>query len=161
MRRLVIGDSSCEAEPMALTPATTVSLHGSVPIPLLGFGVFPALRKSAESDGGEKVPVRVASVEQRPDVEGSEPTESEGDPLDAFDEVGDRFGGPVGESASMPGHDLVVPAEQGAAEGAHLDREGGVLEVLCEAGHELVGEVGVADGVDLADDFFGVPGGLD
>jgi diketogulonate reductase-like aldo/keto reductase len=40
MRRLVIGDSSCEAEPMALTPATTVSLHGSVPIPLLGFGVF-------------------------------------------------------------------------------------------------------------------------
>ena len=61
----------------------------------------------------------------------------------------------------MPCRDLGAPAGDRAPEALDLGRAGVVLEIDAELGHELDGEVGVADLVDRADDFFGVPGQAD
>ena len=44
-----------------------------------------------------------------------EAAESEGGAFDAFDEVVDRFGGPVRDTGVVPVGDLGVPAGQSAA----------------------------------------------
>ena len=61
----------------------------------------------------------------------------------------------------MPCRDLGAPAGDRAPEALDLGRAGVVLEIDAELGHELDGEVGVADLVDRADDFFGGPGQAD
>jgi hypothetical protein len=61
----------------------------------------------------------------------------------------------------VPGCDLVLPADEGAPQRAHLERTGLVLEVPAEAFDEVHGEVGVVVVVDAADDLLGVPGGAD
>ncbi len=60
----------------------------------------------------------------------------------------------------MPGGDLGVPADDGAAELVDLGRAVVVLEIVAEAQHVLVGEAGV-DVVDASDGLFGVPCGAD
>ncbi len=69
--------------------------------------------------------------------------------------------GPFDTRGLVPGDDLGVPASQGAAQGVDFGGTRVVLEVFSELGDEPAGEVGVVDGVDLTDHFFGVPGGLD
>jgi hypothetical protein len=72
-----------------------------------------------------------------------EAAEAEADALDPLDEVVHRLGGPVAHPSAVPGDDLVPPAEQGAAEGVHLDRAALVLQVLTQ----LVDELGVDSGL--------------
>jgi hypothetical protein len=59
---------------------------------------------------------------------------------------------------SVPGGDLISPANDGAAEPAYFGRTGSVLEVVAKPVDELDGQVGVVVVIDAADDFFGVPG---
>ena len=66
-------------------------------------------------------------VEQRPDPVVGEPSETEGD---AFDEVVDCFGGPVGDPGLVPVGDLVMPTTQGAAQPGQLRWTVSVGEVL-------------------------------
>jgi hypothetical protein len=56
----------------------------------------------------------------------------------------------------VPGHDLVVPAVQPPAEGPDLGWAGRVLAVVGELGDELVGQCGIVEFVDGADDFLSV-----
>ena len=76
---------------------------------------LPALRISAGCDSGEWVPVGLAGVEQDSDAVVGEAAEAEPDPLDALDQVVRGLGGTVRDVGVVPGHDLVVPAGQGAA----------------------------------------------
>ncbi len=92
----------------------------------------------------------MACVEECPDPVVGEVPEPERSSFDAFDEVVDRFGGPVGHERVVPGGDLVGPALEGAAE--LLDLEGClVLEVGCEladprqSGARVTGQVDVTD----------------
>ncbi len=87
-----------------------------------------------------------------------EPFEAEGGPLHALDEVVGRFGGTLGDVGSVPGGDLVPPADQGASEGADLGWTRGVLEVDAELVDHLEGEVGVAVVIEAADHLLCVPG---
>ena len=101
---------------------------------------------------GESVPVGSSGVEQRPDPVVPEPPKLKGGPFHSLDEVVGRFGGSVGDVASVPGSDLSLPADQGASQGVNFRWVGLVLEVAAEALDEDFGEVGVGVGVDLADD---------
>ena len=83
------------------------------------------------------------------------------DLLDSLDHVVGGLGGAVGVAGLVRGGDLVPPAHDGASEGLHLRWAGVILEVDAELSDELARDVGVVDGADLADDFFGVPGGAD
>jgi hypothetical protein len=56
----------------------------------------------------------------------------------------------------VPGDDLIAPADDGAAEGAHLGRAGLVLEINAELIDELAGHLSVGDLVDRPDDLFGM-----
>ena len=62
---------------------------------------------------------------------------------------------------SVPGRDLVLAPGDGSSEGSDLEGAGVVLEIVAEAFDEHFGEVGAGVGVDLVDDFFGVPCGAD
>ena len=53
----------------------------------------------------------------------------------------------------------MLPADEGASEGAGLDRVVLVLEVVAELGYPLEGEVGIAVRVELAHRFLGLPAG--
>ena len=66
--------------------------------------------------------------------------------------------GPFDTRERTPGHDLVIPAGDGAAELVDLWGAGLVLEVGGELSGVAGGEVGVSDLVDVAEGFFGVPG---
>ena len=70
-----------------------------------------------------------------------------------------RLGRAVRQMGLVPGGDLVLPADERAAKGAHLHRAGLVLEVAPETFDEGQGEVGVVVVVDAANDLLGVPGG--
>ena len=115
------------------------------------------VRVSAGCDGGEEVPVGLPGVEQRPDPVVAEPSKPERDPFDTFDQVVDGFGGSVGDVASMPGHDLVLPPQQRAAERVDLRWTRVVLEIPAEPVDEHLGEVRIGVGIYLADHLFGVP----
>jgi hypothetical protein len=52
----------------------------------------------------------------------------------------------------VPGDDVLAPAHDGAAQGAHFERAGLVLEVVADLVDERAGELGVGDVVDGADD---------
>ena len=58
----------------------------------------------------------------------------------------------------MPGGDLMLPAEKRAAQKAHFDGAGAVLEVLTESLDEDHGQVGIVVVMDAAYDLLGVPG---
>jgi hypothetical protein len=58
------------------------------------------------------VQVGSARVELGTDPEVAEPGEPERHPLDALDQVVDRFGRSVGDVSAVPGDDLVLPAQQ-------------------------------------------------
>jgi hypothetical protein len=77
-----------------------------------------------------------------------EAAEPEPDALDPLDQVVGCLGGPARHPGSVPGDDVVVPAAQGPAQGADLDRVVTVEEVVSELGDEGVGLVGVVNGVD-------------
>ena len=79
--------------------------------------------------------------------------EPERDSFDAFDEVVDGFGRPVGDVGVVPGDDLVSPTFDGASEAADLERHLGVGEVSADVVDPGSGDVGVGVVVDLTDDF--------
>ena len=95
-------------------------------------------------------------VEQRPDPVVAEPSKPERDPFDPLDEVVDGFGGSVGDVASVPGHDLVFPPQQGPAERVHFRGTRVVLEIPAEPVDEHVGEIGIGVGIYLADHLLSV-----
>jgi hypothetical protein len=78
-------------------------------------------------------------------------------PLDALDEVVDRFGGSVRDPDPMPRHDLFTPAADGPAQRAHLGWHRRITEILGELIDEVAGEGRVVDVVDRADGLLGVP----
>ncbi len=99
----------------------------------------------------------LAGVEQDADAVVAEAGEPERDPLDRLIRLLAASVGPLRHVGSMPGGDLVLPADERAAERADLERAGLVLEIVAEPVDELDGEVGVGVVVDRADDFLGVP----
>ena len=62
---------------------------------------------------------------------------------------------------SVPGGDLVLPAQKCPAKAANLGRAGGVLEIVSETPDELLGQVGIVVVIYRPDDFLRVPGGAD
>src|SRR6476620_1543523 len=88
-----------------------------------------ALRVSGWGDDVEEVPVGSAGVEQGADAVVAEAAHPERHSLHALDEVVEGLGRPVGDVGTVPGHDLIAPPLDGAAEPAHLE------------GHLAVGEV--------------------
>ncbi len=59
----------------------------------------------------------------------------------------------------MPGDDLITPSEQSPAEGADLERKGGVVQIVAQAIHELLGQLRVQCGRRWKDNLLGVPRG--
>lgn len=81
--------------------------------------------------------------------------------LDPLDQVVGRFGRRIAQMGAVPGGDLVLPTDEGASEGADLDRTRLVLEVPPQPLDEGDGEVGVVVVVDAADHLLGMPRGAD
>ena len=103
---------------------------------------YRAVRKLAESDGGEERPVGFAGIEQRADPVVGEPAQSEGGALGSLDEFVHGSGGSVGDPGAVPFHDRVVPAAQGAAQAAQFRRAVGVGEIVGEFAEVGAGELG-------------------
>ena len=74
----------------------------------------------------EQCPVGSAGVEQRSDPVVVEVDDPERDPLDAFDQVVDRFGRPVRDTRSMRRRDLVPPGRHRAPSWQPVNRRSAV-----------------------------------
>jgi hypothetical protein len=80
-----------------------------------------------------------------------EAPEPERHPLDPLDQIVQRLGRPVGDVCSVPGGDLMSPAQDGAAELADFGRTRFVLQIGTEPSDELEREVRVVVVIDRAD----------
>lgn len=81
--------------------------------------------------------------------------ETERGTLDALDQVGGRFRGPIRDRRLVPGNDLVPLARQRAPEGAHLDWVGGLGHVDDQFVDSLAGKLWFRTRAELADGLLG------
>src|ERR1700722_7717764 len=85
-------------------------------------GFWRGAATSLDDDRTEHTPVRLAGVEQRTDPVVLEVAEPEADPLDALDQVVERFGRTVRDPGQVEVGDLVEPGPDGASEPLDLGR---------------------------------------
>ena len=96
------------------------------------FGIWRGSPTSLDDDRTEHTPVRLPGVEQGSYAVVLEVAEPEVDPLDALDQVVERFGWSVGHPGQVEVGDLVEPGLESASEPLDLGRHGAAAAVLLE-----------------------------